>query len=90
MAFQIKNLWNNIKKFFPYVLGIIAGLVIIFRKSPSQDAVEEGKVIGASEARDEVRETLVDKANIQIEKNEEVINRSREALEKARQARENI
>jgi len=82
---------------------VVLGFVIYFkRKSTIKKVLEKGKLLGASEARDEVRTEVIEEASAQIEKNattiaesgvridknREVIDRSNEAILKARAVRE--
>lgn len=75
---------------------VIVGLVIYFkRRSVIKKIIKTGKILGASEARDEIRLRTINIASKQIEEskkivanNKEIITRSNDAIEKARAVRE--
>lgn len=74
------------------VFGLIALLVaggtsFFASKKSNKKKVEGGKKIGESEARDEVREDVIEKADDQINKNKELSERARKALKKSRELR---
>jgi len=83
---EINNIVTIVVAVVAALLGS-GGLTWFMKRKERKDVLESGRVMGASEKKDEDRDDVIKEADDQIEKNEDVINRSREAIEKAREAR---